>query len=425
MIARRLIYTAIFVAVFGTYVFRTWSNGSLTSLPEPGDGADYDTIAFNVWQGRGFGFDWDNPEWRKPYLQDPGHEGMLTRHSDYYPTTYRPPAVPIPDGAGVYADQPQLCGLAHRRVRAHGGRCHHCGCRVGRHRGSAGRRYLTAILALQSEDLTVYSQQFMTEAMATLMVTLLAWIWLRHSKEGWTLKRAVGLGVALGVLIATRSIFVLWLPVALFVPRLSASKGVKALLVPKAACVLGCLLIAGPWWVRNIAVTRAPMPFGTEGALNMPVGFGPRALRAEGVWHSNREDGADEMWARYQPDLKKFELELAKYRQRLSLRWMRQHPWDVIRLMGLHVRQEIKPHGSPFVDSLLYLAGAAALMFRRSPAVKVVALMLCANLFGIALTWSVEGRFMVPLQPLLVALIGAMAAVVVRQGMRVLDRVEA
>jgi hypothetical protein len=148
---------------------------------------------------------------------------------------------------------------------------------------------------------------------------------------------SVRIGVALGGLIATRGIFVLWLPIALFVPRLSTSKGVKALLVPKAACVLGCLLIAGPWWVRNVAVTRALMPFGTEGALNMPVGFGPRALRAEGVWHSNREDGSDEMWARYQPDLRKFELELAKYRQRLSLRWMRGHPWDVVRLMWMHV----------------------------------------------------------------------------------------
>ena len=422
--ARRLIYTAIFVAVFGTYVFRAWDNGSLTSLPEPGDGADYDTIAFNVWQGRGFGFDWDDPEWRKPYLQDPGHEGMLTRHSDYYPTTYRPPAVPILMGL-VYT-------LTNRSFAAW--RIVECALMAGAVTiaavGSAGiaglpAAVLTAILALQSEDLTVYSQQFMTEAMATLMVTLLAWLWLRHSKNGWTLKRAVGLGVALGVLIATRSIFVLWLPVALFVPRLSTSKGVKALLVPKAACVLGCLLIAGPWWVRNVVVTRALMPFGTEGALNMPVGFGPRALRAEGVWHSNREDGSDEMWARYQPDLRKFELELAKYRQRLSLRWMRGHPGDVVRLMWMHVRQEIKPHGSPFVDSLLYLAGAAALLFRRSPAVKVVALMLCANLFGIALTWSVEGRFMVPLQPLLIALVGAMAAVVVRQGMRVLDRVEA
>jgi len=257
------------------------------------------------------------------------------------------------------------------------------------------------------------------------MVALLAWLWLRHAKHGWTLKRAVGLGVALGVLIATRSIFVLWLPVALFVPRLSASSGMRALLVPKVACILGCLLIAGPWWVRNIVVTRALMPFGTEGALNMPVGFGPKALQAEGVWHTNREDGADEMWERYQPDMRKFELELAKYRQRLSLRWMQRHPADVARLMWLHVRQELKPHGDLFVDSLLYLAAAAALLFRRAPAVKVVALMFCANVFGIALTWSVEGRFMVPLQPLLVALVGAMAAVVVRQGMRVLDRVEA
>src|SRR5207244_70548 len=61
---------------------------------ELGDGQDYDAIAFNLAQHRGFGFDWDDPEWRRPYLQFPMYQGVLGRHSDYYATTYRPPAMP-------------------------------------------------------------------------------------------------------------------------------------------------------------------------------------------------------------------------------------------------------------------------------------------------------------------------------------------
>jgi hypothetical protein len=80
---------------------------------------------------------------------------MLTRHSDYYPTTYRPPAVPILMGL-VYA-------LTNRSFAAW--RIVECALMAGAvtiaavvSAGIAGlpAAVLTAILALQSEDLTVY-----------------------------------------------------------------------------------------------------------------------------------------------------------------------------------------------------------------------------------------------------------------------------
>ena len=41
--------------------------------------------------------------------------------------------------------------------------------------------------------------------------------------------------------------------------------------------------------------------------------------------------------------------------------------------------------------------------------------MTAVNLVGIALTWSVAGRFMAPVQPILAALVGAALVIVARR----------
>jgi nucleoside permease NupC len=66
-------------------------------------------------------------------------------------------------------------------------------------------------------------------------------------------------------------------------------------------------------------------------------------------------------------------------------------------------------------DLLLPAALAALVYFRKSPGVVVIALILFANIFSIAMTWGATGRFMVPVQPLLLALVSAMAVGIVRQ----------
>jgi hypothetical protein len=57
----------------------------------------------------------------------------------------------------------------------------------------------------------------------------------------------------------------------------------------------------------------------------------------------------------------------------------------------------------------------AAFALRRHAAARLVPLMVGATLFSIAMTWSVGGRFIVPLYPVLMALIGAAAASIIRR----------
>ena len=52
---RKLVFALIFLTSFGIYLMRASTSGALREPPETGDGHDYDAIAFNVWQGRGFG----------------------------------------------------------------------------------------------------------------------------------------------------------------------------------------------------------------------------------------------------------------------------------------------------------------------------------------------------------------------------------
>jgi hypothetical protein len=85
-------------------------------------------------------------------------------------------------------------------------------------------------------------------------------------------------------------------------------------------------------------------------------------------------------------------------------------------LMRMHVWQELRPRRGPLIWDLLLPAAVVALIyFRKSPGVLVAGLILCANIFSIAMTWGATGRFMVPVQPLLLALVSGMTVAMVRQ----------
>ena len=420
---RRLIAIGVFVFIFANFLYFSWDEGSLYGPPEAGDGVDYDAIAFNISQGKGFGFDWDDPGYYEAYRGTPSYDALRTRHSEtgFYPTSYRPPAVPLLMGIVYKLTNRnftawrivQTAWMAATVVLAG---------TIAAQMGGWLAAIFVGLFAVQSQQLFAYSHWFMTETGATFMVTLFAWTWLRASRLGWTRRRAFVTGMVLGGLIATRSIFVLWTPVVLFVPRLAEATRLKSVWLPKALCLAGCLLVIGPWWVRNIVVTGARLPFGTEGALNLPAGFGPLAQANRGIWTPNHGDGSDQVWARVKPDMRAFEVELARYRQRITLRWMQQHPREVLDLMRLHVWQEIRPRGDPFTDYLPAMAVLCAIGFRKTAAARLILLMFAANLFGIAMTWSVGGRFLVPLFPVFIALVAAAVAVVGRRAVEEDDR---
>ena len=216
-LVRRTVFAAIFVTTFGIYVMRASNSGALREPPETGDGHDYDAIAFNVWQGRGFGYEWSDENWRKPYEGIPRYRLLLTRQSDFYPTTYRPPAMPYLLSA-VYA----VTGRSFTAWRVV-----NCGITAGAVTTAAiisaqfagiPAAVITAAILWQSRELTRYSGMFMTEPLAMLMLALLAWTWVRNASAGWTTRRAIASGVAMGGLLAARTIFILTTPVLLILP---------------------------------------------------------------------------------------------------------------------------------------------------------------------------------------------------------------
>jgi hypothetical protein len=410
--SRRFVYAAIFIASFATYVATAY--GGLGAPPEPGDSHDYDAIAYNLWKGRGYGYFWSDPEYRAPYEGRARYRSLLGRQSDYYPTAYRPPALPIVLSV-IYAASDRNFAVWRILNAGFVAGAVTLAAAIAAHFGGLLAAPLCAIVLVQHPQLTRYSYMYMTEGMAAFLLTLLAYLWIRNSRGAWSLRRAATFGIVVGALMTARSIFVLWISLAAFIPSLGA--GLRNRLVGKVVCVLCALLVIGPWWVRNIMVTGAFMPTGTQAPLNLPMGFGPRALMFEGLWRSNPGDGVEELNAAgVNPFSIEHEVRLAKIRSAIALEWMRENPVDVLRLMGMHVWQEVRPRGRIPWDWLLPAGALGLLFFRRAPGSAGIALMLAAQILSVALTWGAGGRFMVPVHPLLVALVCAMIVMLVVRG---------
>lgn len=410
---RKVTYAAVFLISFASYLSSA-VNHALHAPPEAGDGHDYEAVAFNVWRHQRYGFEWSEPEWRRPYEGVPRYESLLERRSDYYPTTYRPPAAPAlmalvytVTGRNFAAWRVVHCAIMAAAVTV--------AAAVSAEIAGIGAALVTTAVALTLPMQRLYAHEFRSDGLAALLVTLLAWMWIRNGKKGWTRRRSVASGLVLGALALTRSIFVLWIPLTMLAPGADRSSG-QAAWRGRAIAVAVALLVIAPWWVHNCVVLEAFMPMGTQGALNLPAGFGPRALRFKGLWMSNPGDGAPEIEA-LNLDVVTSEVRLAKYRTALALRWVREHPLDALRLMGMHVWQEVRPRRLPYPTGawLLPVAAVAAVYLRRSPGVGVIVAMVAANFLAIALTWSARGQFMVPVQPMLAALAGAMVVAAVRQ----------
>ncbi|UCD30545.1 MAG: glycosyltransferase family 39 protein [Planctomycetota bacterium] len=81
-----------------------------------------------------------------------------------------------------------------------------------------------------------------------LLIGLLAWS--QWTAKGWNIRRAAILGVLAGAAVMVR-------PIAFALPLLAvvgigfAGRGKQKMLVWPVACLLGCLIVIGPWMLRN------------------------------------------------------------------------------------------------------------------------------------------------------------------------------
>ena len=447
---------AVFLASLACAIGMLAARGRWAKPPIPGDTQDYDSIALNLAHGRGFGTWWDDPEWRAPYAANDAdglYDGILARHGAYAPTAYRPPLFPAAVAIADLMGGPRFLvwGLVHCGIVA---LAIALGAGLVRRLAGTGPAALFAALALVDANLRahVLAHPYLTEGMTCLGVVVFAWT-LAGVVERRTARAAAAAGIALGALVLVRTIFVLWYPLAaLFVMAALLRKGGNAeagevhargaharrgsargephagaspsappgapgrAAFAFAAFLAGALLVPAPWWVRNCVVLGRFMPLGTQGGINLPLGYSDVALSEGGVWKDSQR-----LWAPYASrfeglDPLSEERERALFGQQLALSWMKEHPAAVPRLALLKLADLWRfalPGSQGWLVLLLALPGLALL--RTRPALAGLWSLPLFQSAAVAATYGDGVRFLIPVTPVLIMLvaIGACRAMAV------------
>ena len=242
------------------------------------------------------------------------------------------------------------------------------------------------------------SRSLLTEGPAMLLVSWSVMTAAKLARRPAT-HRAIGLGVLLGLLVLMRTVVALWFPVVaiglvLTLRRASVPRPFLMTAVTMGVSFVVCL----PWLVRNVRVTGGSYPLGTQGAVELPTGFSDAAWAAGGVWNAaNREA---QLIGHGSPPGIADEVATANRNRRLAVDWVKAHP---VRTVLLGLRKMYAEFGGHSVGKWCFwmLAVVGAIGLRGEPEVPLVATLVVACFLSVAVTWSVSGRFVWPLLPLL------------------------
>jgi len=370
-----------------------------------GDEPSYDSIGWELSHGRGYRIDYTNPDFLAPYLEAsraadpplPVPEGRTG------PTAMRPPLFPLVIGATdlLFGRQFQAIRVVNcLAMAATCGLIAHVACRYA---GLIPAIVLAGGFLVVDVRTRLYARAILTEALACLLVAGMTAALLRYQRTGgWG--GLVAAGLCLGLAILDRPMLIVWLPVVAVlvpvcrVPRLS--RGVARLCEPCVVAVVfasAASVVIVPWMIWNCVRLEAFKPLGTQGMIELPAGFSDRAWENGGIW---RLQSADDCLASVEAQGLtglSWEVALADCRRELAVGWMRENPVRSLLLGLLKIGQELWPR-SVWQGVLLVLAVIGIVTAAERRVVLVLVGIIAAQLLAIAMTWSVEGRFMVPLQ---------------------------
>lgn len=390
----------------------TWVSLRFGLNPPPstsGDEPSYDSIAWELSHGDGFAIDYSDAEFREPYdvaaeAQPALFELPSTKQG---PVAFRPPLMPIITAAGNLVCGRQFYVLRSLNILLMAATAGFVAWYVSREVGLLATAVAVLLLCVDVRT-RLYARALLTEPLACLLATLLTLLLLRSSTR--LRYRDVALaGIVTGLSIATRSIVVLWLPGLLLIVLLIQRRTHRASLSNTAragAVFLSCVLLTTlPWGVRNVLLLDRFAPLGTQGLMELSAGYSDVAWQHYGVWQnlSSSDFFAD-------TDLEgktgvERELAIADASKAKAGEWIRSNTAKLSALAAMKVYSEFRPHN--LVEGLvLLLAAIGAISSWRSPATRILVGLLATNAAAVALTWSVEGRFVVPQLFVLYALCG-------------------
>jgi hypothetical protein len=375
-----------------------------------GDEPSYDSIGWQLAHGHGFSEDYGNADFRAPYDRAAIAHPDLMRLPEQLPgrVTYRPPLFPAVVSAFNALSGRQFYGTRFWNVLM-----------------VSATAALLVVLLLRISSVgaaaigwcsfvvldfrtRLYARAVLTEATALLLCTLAAFLLLRMLQRQRS-RDAFAAGMILGLAILNRTATALWVPTIMcgllclltWRPAGMASEDESSDDVRSSRMTLLTILLSTtlgvylPWAVRNVSVLDAAMPLGAQGLIELPAGFSDQAWTNRGVWAAVPRTASrpSEQEPLTRPQLERARAEAGKA---TALSWIKANPGETVALGFLKVWQEYRPRTAVQVV-LTVLALAGLFSTRRQPITHVFVVLHVANMLGIAATWSVEGRFVVPL----------------------------
>lgn len=423
--------------------------------PKPiGDGPDYDALGLSLvenglWAGLlgdGLRIDTASEDWREPYENvlgtapdtggEPDYNDLLQRPPTRVISTGRPPLFPVLLSAVYTAVGRSSAGFA--TVRMLLALCISLAIslaavlsaqmtfRIVRAKlpdqakipvwPSVMAAVVTLAFGLANNTLRTYATDFLTEPLALLLFQ--AFVMLVIAERFSQRKRlAFGAGAVFGLLILTRSMFVLWIPGVWCIVMLSTVGSLRCRVRSATILVVACCLVCLPWWVRNYRVTDGYSMLGTKGAVTLMGGYCDASIAASGDWQYGpervlrndiaTEQGQLELTADPFARNTQFEVMLAMRSRGELDSWLAVNFQYLPRLIGMRIATHWNPYtGKSLIWKLAAFAGLLALIaYRRKEAFWFVGLPILSTLVVAAL-YSVGGRFLVPLYGILFCLPG-------------------
>ena len=388
----------VFLLAAAAFLTRTGVQVGFDAVPGPGDEAEYDLLAMELAAGNGFRFDYGNSAWREPYERANGdgtYDVVLARHGAA-PTTYRPPLFPLV-AAGLY----ELFGRSFTAVRVFN-------CLAMAAAGAVAAWLVTKrlgvlpgllcglLFAVVEHRARYHAGLVLTESLAALLAVLLAVVLMRLAETNH-LRTAIVAGVVAGLGILNRPLVALWMPVVVLLVAWITTRKRWA----NAAVFAGVTgLVIAPWCMRNSLLLERFAPLGTHGQQNLAAAYSDGAIAHRGLWF--RLDGEDffpDAIDDSQPGLDR-EQARADYSTQRAYEWMRTNPLKVPVLTVMRTWQLWQPrmHWDALV---LGLAALGLAVWPPAGDRRVIIGLLAANTLAVAATWSVGGRFLVPLLPVI------------------------
>jgi hypothetical protein len=407
---------ALFLVVaslsFAHLVVRALANHSLTCPPQSqGDQVDYDCIGISLAKFGSFRPDYRDADFLRPYIEQgcgQDHSGLLAgrtmfgSHPSPSLSCYRPPLLPL-----LMALSNRLFGRQFWAVRVLNTLFMSVAIALT---SLAAYRLLglwpattCAVLMNLDERIVRFSTDILTESLCTLFVATILTLFVFGVGRNRA-RQMAALGVAMGLAILTRSLLVLWAPcLGILIAWLGRQRGdgMDSVLTDVSIFALTTLAVISPWVFRNVMVLGPSLPLGSQGWIEMPAAYSDRAASQGGIWYNLHHRGFYEPI--YRDSIRNgadHERAMALHGRAETLRWMWSHGATLPALFARRIWSELAPP-SASKAALLFLSLFGLLMILDQPIARVMMGLHLANLTAIGLTWSVGGRFLVPVLPVI------------------------